>query len=71
MPAQQRRQILILDVVELDQDRSNLATGHLLVANGLLELLSRDQLLFDEDLADSNRHHHLSRGQAILPGDNR
>ena len=54
--AEERGDLLVLDVAELDQVEAELAPVLALIVQRLLELLGRDALLFEKQLADANGH---------------
>ena len=59
--AEQRRDLLVLDVAELDQVEAELPPVLALIVQRLLELLRRDALLLEKQLADAYGHRHANR----------
>ena len=54
--AEQRRDLVVFDVSELDQIEAELPPVLALIVQRLLELLGRDALLLEKQFSDSNRH---------------
>src|SRR5207249_10634252 len=57
--AEQSGDLVVLDELYLDEVEAELSPVGLLLSYGLLQLLGRDQLFFEEELAYSNGHERL------------